>query len=299
MTFFDSLCHTFGTLATGGFSTKNLSIGHYDSLLIDLIIILFMLIAGINFTLHYQALKGRPSVYWKSTEFRLYMIIFLAVGGFITWQIYGVNYSHLGEAARKSAFQTAAIMTTTGYGTADWEKWPWACQWLLLCLMFMGGCAGSTGGGMKCMRFIMVTKHVFRELSLLIHPRAVIPLKIDRKVIETPIINSILAFMLLFVGVWTVSTLLLVIMEMDVISAIGASTATLSNIGPGLNKVGATDHYAWISSPSKLVLIFNMLAGRLELYTVFVLMMPDFWKNEGSEVYRLFYKHNPEQRHTG
>jgi trk system potassium uptake protein TrkH len=135
---FDSLCHTFGTLATGGFSTKNLSIGSYNSGLIDLITIVFMLIAGVNFTLHYQALRLNPGAYWKSSEFRLYMVIFLLAMGFITWNVYGTTYDSVGESLQKSSFQTAAIMTTTGYVTTDWERWPWACQWLLVCLMFMG-----------------------------------------------------------------------------------------------------------------------------------------------------------------
>jgi trk system potassium uptake protein TrkH len=278
MDLFDAVCHTFGTLATGGFSTKNVSIAYYDSVAIDIIVIAFMLIAAINFTLHYQAMKLNPRAYWKSSEFRVYMVVFVVAVAFISWNVFGTNYDRIGDAVLASAFQTAAIMTTTGYSTADWETWPWACQWLLLSLMFLGGCAGSTGGGMKCLRLMTFGKHVLRELRLLIHPRAVIQLKIDRKVIHTPIINSILAFMGLFIAVWTVSTLLLVIMEMDVITAIGATTATLSNIGPGLNKVGVADNYAWISQPGKWLLIFNMLAGRLELYTVFVLMMPDFWR---------------------
>ncbi|MFC1834580.1 TrkH family potassium uptake protein [Thermodesulfobacteriota bacterium] len=278
MTLFDALCHTFGTLATGGFATKNMSIGYYESPLINVIIVIFMMIAGINFTLHYQALNGNFKAYLRSRECRLYLIIFVGSVVFITWHIYGTAYDSFWVSLDKSSFQTASIMTTTGYATADWENWPWACQWLLLTLMFMGGCAGSTGGGMKCMRLIIVAKHVFRELSLLIHPRAVISLKIDRKVVDPSIINSILAFLGLFTGVWAVSTLLLVIMEIDVITAIGATTATLCNIGPGLNKVGAMDNYAWLSQPAKWLLIFNMLAGRLELYTVFVLMVPDFWR---------------------
>lgn len=278
MDLFDSFCHTFGTLATGGFSTKNLSIGHYQSVLINVIIIVFMLVAGVNFTLHYQALQGQPRAYLKSFEFRLYMIVFAVSVLFITLNIYRNTYGGLGESVLKSAFQVSSIMTTTGYGNADWETWPWACQWLLLTLMFMGGCAGSTGGGMKCMRLIIVGKHVFRELNLLIHPRAVIALKLDKKVISNPIINSIMAFVGLFVGVWGVSTLFLVFLGVDMISAVGASAATLCNIGPGLNKVGAMDNYAWISHPGKALLIFNMIAGRLELYPVFVLMTPDFWK---------------------
>jgi trk system potassium uptake protein TrkH len=278
MEFFDSVCHTFGTLATGGFSTKNLSIGYYQSSLIDVIVIVFMLVAGINFTLHYQALNGNPRAYLQSQEFRLYLIVYGAATAFICWNIYNTGEGGFWASLNKSAFQTASIMTTTGYGTTDWERWPWACQWLLLSLMFMGGCAGSTGGGMKCMRLVIVAKHVLRELRLLIHPRAVIPLKMDKSVVSPAIINSILAFIGLFVGVWAVSTLLLVIMNLDVVTAIGASTATLSNIGPGLNGVGAADTYAWLPVPAKWLLIFNMIAGRLELYTVFVLMVPDFWK---------------------
>ncbi len=279
MSFFDSVCHTFGTLATGGFSTKNLSIGYYDSVWIHVIIIVFMMAAGINFTLHYQALQGQPKAYLHSFELRLYIAVFVIATVFITANIFGNNYDTLSDSVVAAAFQSAAIMTTTGYGTADWEQWPWACQWLLLCLMFMGGCAGSTGGGMKCMRLIIVGKHVLRELRLLIHPRAVIHVKIDKKVIQPPIINSVLAFIGLFIATWTASTLLLVIMDIDVITAVGATTATLSNIGPGLNMVGAADTYAWVPLSGKILLIFNMLAGRLELYTVFVLMVPDFWRN--------------------
>ncbi len=275
---FDAVCHTFGTLATGGFSTKNLSIGAYDSPLVHGIVIVFMLIAGVNFTLHYQALRGNPRVYFRSSEFKLFMAIFIICTVFITLNIYGRDTAEIGSAVDQAAFQTAAIMTTTGYGTADWESWPWACQWLLLMLMFMGGCAGSTGGGMKCMRLMIVGKHVFRELSLLIHPRGVIPVKIDRKVVAAPIINSVLAFVGLFICVWAISTFLLVLLEIDVVTAVGASTATLSNIGPGLNLVGAMDNYAWISAPGKWLLVFNMLAGRLELYTVFILLVPDFWE---------------------
>ena len=278
MPLFDSLCHTFGTLATGGFSTKNLSIGYYDGVLIKTIIIFFMMVAGLNFTLHYQALTGNPRAYLRSFECRLYLVLFVVTSVFITLSVYGTNFDSIGKALLESSFQTASIMTTTGYGTVDWEQWPWACQWILLTLMFMGGCAGSTGGGMKCMRLIVVAKHAFRELSLLIHPRAVIPLKIDKNVIGTPIINSILAFVGLFIGVWCVSTSLLVVMGIDLITAIGASTATLSNIGPGLNMVGPTDNYGWLSASAKSLLIFNMIAGRLELYTVFVLFVPGFWR---------------------
>jgi trk system potassium uptake protein TrkH len=278
MEVFDALCHTFGTLATGGFSTKNLSIGHYQNNLIHIIVIFFMMVAGVSFTLHYGARRMDLRVYWRSREFRLYMLIFVSSVAFLTWNVWGVNYDGFGESLRDATFQTASIMTTTGYGTTDWEQWPLVCQWLLLCLMFMGGCAGSTGGGIKCMRLLIIFKHVLRELHLLIHPRAVITIKVDKKVIAPQIVNSVLAFIGLYLGVWVVSTLLLVGLEMDATTALSASTATLSNIGPGLGKVGAADNYSWISAPGKLILIFNMLAGRLELFTVLVLLVPGFWR---------------------
>ncbi len=275
---FDSICHTFGSLATGGFSTKNLSLAYYNNNAINIIITIFMLLAGLNFTLHYHALCLKPSAYSKSLEFFVYMFIFSGATLFIAYNVYGIHHDSVSESMIQSAFQTASIMTTTGFASTDWEKWPWACQWLLFSLMFMGGCAGSTGGGIKCMRLIIVAKHIFRELRLLIHPRAVIAIKMDGKVVGTPIINSIMAFVALFVGVWAATTMLLVIMEVDVITAIGASAATLSNIGPGLNLVGPMDNYGSLSTGCKMLLIFNMLVGRLELYTVFILFVGDFWR---------------------
>ncbi len=278
MELFDSLCHSFGTVATGGFSTKNTSIEHYSSGYIQWIITIFMFAAGVNFTLHFQALTGRFTGYFKSLEFRVYLTILIVVACFITFRIFGTSFHNLSEAFTHATFQTASIMTTTGFVSTDWELWPWDCQWILLCLMFMGGCAGSTGGGMKCLRLIVASKHIFRELTLLIHPRAVIPLKVDHRVIPNPTINSIIAFLSLFIGIWAISTLLLVILQVDLVTSIGASTATLANVGPGLLYVGAMDNYSWFSTPCKLLLTFNMVVGRLELYTVLILFIPDVWR---------------------
>jgi trk system potassium uptake protein TrkH len=275
---FDALCHSFGTVATGGFSTKAASMGYFQSRYLDVVITIFMLAAGINFTLHYHFLSGNFSAYGRSVEFRVYMVVFLAASLFVTWRTWGLQFASFWDALDHGTFQVSSIMTTTGYVTCDWEQWPWDCQWLLLCLMFMGGCAGSTGGGMKCLRLIVVWKHVFRELTLLIHPRAVIPLKIDEKVVSSQTVNGIVGFVCLFVGVWALSVLLAVIMELDPVSAVGAVTACLSNIGPGLNVVGASDHYGVLSDGCKLLLTLDMLAGRLELFTVFVLFTPAFWR---------------------
>lgn len=278
MNLFDSICHTFGSLATGGFSTKNLSLAYYNSDVINIIITVFMLLAAMNFTLHFHALKGKPSAYVNSLECLTYIGVFAVASVFIAINVYGSHHNSVRESLIQSTFQAASIMSTTGFASTDWEKWPWSCQWILFCLMFMGGCAGGTGGGIKCMRLIVVTKHIFRELKLLIHPRAVMAIKMDGKVLSTPIINSIMAFVALFVGVWTASTIGLVIMEVDVVTAIGACASALSNIGPGLHLVGAMDNYAWMSPGCKILLTFDMLVGRLELYTVFVLFMGDFWR---------------------
>lgn len=278
MGLFDALCHTFGTVATGGFSTKNASLAHYNSVYLELVVTAFMFLAGVNFTLHYRALCGAPGAYWNSLEFRTYVVVFLICSLFIALRLLDGSGVGFGQALRQATFQVTSIMTTTGFVTADWEKWPWDCQWVLLSLMFMGGCGGSTGGGMKCMRLIVTAKHVFREFRLLVHPRAIIPLKLDGVAIASPVVNSIVAFIALFVGVWACSTLLLIMLGLDVITAIGATTATLSNVGPGLNAVGAFDNYSELPELAKLLLTFNMLVGRLELYTVFLLLTPEFWR---------------------
>ncbi len=278
MTLFDSLCHTFGTVATGGFSTKTSSIAHYNSRYIDIVITIFMIAAGLNFTLHFEALQGNPKAYLRSTECVVYLLLFAGATLFVAFQLWSRDYYGLGDALCQSGFQVASIMTTTGYVTANWELWPYGVQWLLVCLMFVGGCAGSTGGGMKCLRVIVAAKHVFRELFLLVHPRAVMPLKVDARAIAGPVVNSIMAFTSLFVGVWAASVLLLILIEADMVTAIGAVTASLCNVGPGLEGVGALDNYAWLTSPSKILLTFDMLVGRLELFTVLVLFAPVFWR---------------------
>ena len=279
MNLFDSICHTFGTLATGGFSTKNLSIGYYQSSYIEIIVLVFMILSAMNFGLHYRAVTGKPSVYLKSVEARVFLFIFIVVAGFITWKIHGVNFESLSEACLKASFQTASMMTTTGFGTADWEKWPVACQWVLLCLMFMGGCAGSTAGGMKCIRLIIVHKHLLAELSQVIHPRAVTALKIDQKIVDSSMLKSVFAVLSFYIAVWSISTLTLVLMNLDVITALSASATTLSGVGPGLGRVGSAHDFSWIPTPGKLLLVFDMLVGRLEFYPIFVMMTVHFWRD--------------------
>ena len=276
MDLFESLCHTFGTMATGGFSTRNASIGHYGSLYIDVVVIVFMLIAGTNFSLHHQLLRGKPLALWRNPEFRFFGAVFLVFTLASTVSVLGRNYSTFGEALRYCSFQTASILTTTGFVTADYEMWTPLPQVLLLLLMFMGGCAGSTGGGMKCMRILLLIKHSYQELVRLIHPSAVIKVKLGGKTVSQEVLGGIWGFFVLYLGLFILSSFLLAAMGVDVVTSFAAVAACIGNIGPGLGAVGPTDNYTAIPMLGKWILTFCMLLGRLEIYTVIILFVPEF-----------------------
>ncbi|MAF09655.1 potassium transporter [Candidatus Poribacteria bacterium] len=284
MTAFDAACHAFGTMATGGFATKNASIGHYDSVYFDVVITVFMMLAGTNFALHYRALRGDIGAYWRDTEFRFYAFMYTLCVGLIMWNtLSSVNgeepiYDHGGKALQYATFQVAAIATTTGYGTADFEVWPALSQVLLVMMMFFGGCAGSTGGGMKHVRFLLLIKHGYAEIKRLIMPRAVLPIRLGDRVVAPDLIRNILGFFFLFLGSVTIATLIMAALGLDTVSAFTCVVATIFNIGPGLGTVGSTDNYAHIPAIGKCVLSFCMIVGRLELYTVLVLFAPQLWK---------------------
>ncbi|MFC2130407.1 TrkH family potassium uptake protein [Bacteroidota bacterium] len=278
MSLFDALCHTFGTMATGGFSTKNASVGAYGSSYIDYVIVIFMLIAGTNFALHYRMLKGNFKAVWKSSEFRLYIYIILGATLFIGIQTYLINYTNFFETLQYTIFQVAAIITTTGFGTADYEQWSTSSQVILLLLMFIGGCAGSTGGGMKVIRIYILVKFVYTEIIRLLHPQAVIPVKVGNIVIERKVIANIAGFFILFMLLTGVGILIMSMMGLDFPTAVGSVVATINNIGPGIGDVGPTDNYAFIHPAGKWMLSFFMLAGRLEVFTVIILLAPSFWR---------------------
>lgn len=278
MSVFDSLCHTFGTMATGGFSTRNTSIAAYDSVYFDIVITIFMLVAGANFTLHYNVLRGRPAVMFRDPEFRFFMCVFVVFTLFSTFSIWGENYDSFFEALRYASFQVATIITTTGYATADYELWTPLPQALLLLLMFLGGSAGSTSGGMKCMRIMLLLKHAYQELIRLIHPRAVTSVKLGGRNVKPDVLSSITGFFLLFLGLFIVCSFLLAGMGVDIVTSFSAVVASIGNIGPGLGGVGPTDNYAAIPLLGKWLLVFCMLLGRLEIYTVIILFIPEFWR---------------------
>ncbi|MCW8858090.1 MAG: TrkH family potassium uptake protein [Deltaproteobacteria bacterium] len=279
MSFFDALCHSFATLATGGFSTKNASIAAYDSSYIDTVITFFMILAGVNFALHFQVLRGRAKDFFRSEELRVYLgLIFAATLMVMIFNWSGNIYSAFGENLRFSIFQVSSIMTTTGFGTADFELWPVVTQYILVLLMFVGGCAGSTGGGMKVARILLLFKHAQVQVFRLIHPRAIRLVKLGNRPVDKEVLQAILGFFALFIGVFVLGSLLVAASGMDLVSAGSAVIACLANIGPGLGSVGPTDHFAHVPAFGKSVLIFCMLMGRLELFTVLVLFFPSFWR---------------------
>ncbi len=279
MSFFDALCHSFATLATGGFSTRNASVAAYNSAYIDWVIVLFMFLAGVNFTLHLQALRGKLNTFFSNEELRFYSwITFGAIGLVMIFNLTSGTYTQLTDNLRYSSFQVVSILTTTGFGTADYELWPVIAQYLIIILMFIGGCAGSTGGGIKVARVLLLLKHAQVQIFRLIHPRAVRLVKLGKRPVDNEVLAGVLGFFALYIGVFIIASLLLAASGMDLISGGAAAVACLSNIGPGLGSIGPVDNFAHVPAFGKTVLIICMLMGRLELFTVLVLFFPSFWR---------------------
>ncbi len=277
MSWFDAVCHGFTTMATGGFSVKTAGIAAYNSAYIDAVITIFMLLGGTSFALHYFALAGNFTRYVRSQEFRWYITLFAASVLFILWSTRGM-YGSLGEAFRFVSFQAASIMTTTGYATYDYTVWPVAAQMVLLLLMFIGGSAGSTAGGMKVMRLGILVKYAHREILKLVHPHAVVAIKWDRTPVSAEVLSSVVGFSIYYILIFIISALVLALLGVDFITAVSAAIACVGNIGPGLASVGPAGSYADIPYLGKALLTFCMLVGRLEVYTVLVVLSPVFWK---------------------
>jgi trk system potassium uptake protein TrkH len=278
MDLFDALCHTFGTMATGGFSTRNAGVAAFPSPFIQWVIIVFMFLAGVNFALHFRVIQRGPLVYRRDREFLVY-VTFIAVACLL---IYGMTAVRTGEhseqAVRNVVFQVVSIQTTTGFVSFDYELWPFAAQMVLFLLMFVGGSAGSTGGGMKVLRVYLLIKFVLAELNRLIHPHAIIPVRVRQHTIPREVVTNVLGYASLYFFIFAVGSLLITMMGYDMPTALGAVVATMSNIGPGLGDVGATDNYAHFPAVGKWLLAFFMLIGRLELYTVLILFSPAYWR---------------------
>jgi trk system potassium uptake protein TrkH len=233
----------------------------------------------VNFSLHYLALTGRAGAYWRDDEFRFYGLVVLGASALVLGTLLPTGmFEGLEANVRASIFQVVSIGTTTGYGSADYVLWPPFTHTVLLLLMAVGGCAGSTGGGIKMMRVLLLMKHALGEMRKLVHPRAVITLWFNERAVSPSLATNVLGFFLLFMTVFIAGTLLLTLAGRDIVTAVGATAATLGNIGPGLGDVGPTCNFAFMTGVEKWLLVMLMLIGRLELYTVLVLLMPATWR---------------------
>jgi len=267
---FDSICISFSTIPTGGFTPTTASIGFYGNPLAEYIIMVFMFLAGMSFILHYQVLRGN----WKAIkgeEFRLYLIILAAA-------IFLLIVSQGFSSYREGMFQAISIMTTTGFVTADFGSWHSGARIVLLALMFIGACGGSTGGAIKVVRVLTLIKHTGVMMRKAIFPKAVIPVKLNQKSIPEGIIRDIISFLFLYILVAIAASVVLCFLGLNLETAISAVAATLGNVGPGLGGVGPSLNYALLPGAAKFILIICMWLGRLELFTVFMIFFPRFWK---------------------
>ena len=279
MSLYDSILHTFTTMSTGGYSPNNLSIGAYGNPLIEVIILVFMFIAGANFVLHYWLFKGDFKKLSDDPEFRFYLFLNIGAILFITLDLWMRTHPSLLQALRFASFQVVSIGTTTGYATDNFDLWPSFSKWVLLILMFIGGCAGSTSGAIKNIRILILFKKGYREIYKLIYPKAVLPIRVGKRVATEDAISSMTTFFLFYFFIFLVGTLLVMAQGVPIITAISACATTIGNVGPGLEQVGPVLNFADLPGFTKIVLSLLMLLGRLELFTIIVLFVPAFWKN--------------------
>lgn len=278
MDFYDALNHSLTTMATGGFSTKNASVAYYTSPYIQYVIIAFMFMAGTNFTMTYFLLHQNYRKVFKNEEFKTYMIVSIVIGLVVGLVIYDLGNESFEKSIRDALFQVVSVITTTGYITADYTAWTPFITVLFFVMMFFGASAGSTSGGVKIVRHVILIKNSFLELKRQLHPNAVIPVRFNGKAVSREITYNILAFIMIYFFIFGLGSILMGIFGADFNTAIGSVATCLGNIGPGIGEVGPVDNFAGISAPGKWLLSFLMLLGRLELFTVLILFTPYFWK---------------------
>lgn len=279
MDWFEALNHAFSTLATGGFSTQNASVGAFDSTYIDLVITLFMFLAGINFAMHFRLFSGDTQSFLKNQEVRFYSALALVFVLAVSLGLWIFDQYALADAFQYGSFQVVSILTTTGFGTDDYALWMPFTSFLLFLLFFTGGCGGSTGGGIKMIRLLIATKTILKEFRQIIHPQAILPIRLGEKRLDHSIIQNVGGFLLLYLLIFAAGAMVMAFLGYDLLSAMGASIASLGNIGPGWGAFGPTETYAHVPLIGKWVLIVLMMIGRLELFTVLILFTPFFWKN--------------------
>ena len=278
MPLYDALITTFGTVGTGGFGIYNTSIGGYSPEL-QVIVTIFLVFSGINYTAYFYILSYKFKEAFRIEEVRWYLFIFFSAVAIITYNIRGL-YDSFGESLRHAAFQVASIITTAGFATTDFDLWPELSKCILVIIMIIGSCSGSTAGGMKISRVLMLVKTIKKELSLIVHPREVRKIRMDGHVLEHETLRNTNVFFVVYFVILLTSTLLISIDNFDFTTNFTAAIATLNNIGPGLAMVGPTQNFSIYSPFSKFVLMFNMLAGRLELFPLVIMMLPSTWKRK-------------------
>lgn len=279
MSFFDSICHAFTTMATGGFSTKQASIAYWGSAYIEYIITAFMFIAGTNFTLVYFFLKGKPKKMFKDEEFRFYITVITVCTLVITIGLLTSGImSGVESTFRTSLFQVVSLLTTTGFATADFIPWGTFYWVLMLMIMLPGGSAGSTSGGMKLVRVLVLTKNTVNEFKRQVHPNAILPVRINKVVVPFELVTKVLAFMFIYLMIILVSSLILAGLGTGFEESVGSVITCISNVGPGLGETGPSGNFANLHPFAKWFLSFIMLVGRLELFTVLTILTPSFWR---------------------
>lgn len=278
LSWYDSIIHALGTAGTGGFSNMNASVATFNNPAVEWIITIFMLLFGVNFVLYFQLIRGNVKAFFKSEELKWYLIAVFASIIIIAVNIIPFNHGDVTKSIRDSAFQVSSIVTTTGYATVNFNLWPTLSKVILIMLMFMGAMAGSTGGGIKTIRIVIIFKAIRREIDKILHPRRVKSVKIDGNVVEEETISGVFLFIFAYIIISLIAIFIVSFDNFDVTTTVTSVIATLSNIGPGLEMVGPAGNFSAFSDLSKLVLSFCMLAGRLEIYPMLILFSPSLWK---------------------
>ena len=278
MSFYDAINHSFTTMATGGFSTRQASIAFYDSPVIHYIIIIFMFLAGTNFTMTYFGFHGQFKKIWRNDEFRFYLFVILLLTLITTLTLTITEKDEFGDAFRNSLFQVVSIITTTGYITADYTAWTSFLTLLFFMMMFVGASAGSTAGGVKIVRHLILLKNSILEFKRILHPSAVLPVRFNKQAISQDVTFNVLAFIMSYILIFVVGSVIMASLGLDFTTALGSVATSLGNIGPGVGNVGPVDNFADIPMVGKWFLTFFMILGRLELFTVLLLFTPYFWR---------------------
>jgi len=278
LSWFDAVCHAFGAIATGGFSTRTNSIGAFANPGVEWIIIAFMLLSGLSFVAHYHAMKGKLQAYWRSSEIRFFIVLCgasIVLSTAMVWQRFGGEFT---STLRTAAFQTVSLFSTTGYTTTDYEPWPNTIKLLFLVLMVIGACAGSTSGAIKSVRVVVVAKLIARQFRLLLHPSMIQKIRVDGESIEETRANKALSYIVMYLLIVAFATLVMTFFSPDILTAVSAVIACLGGVGPGMSAAGPSETYAQFPAIAKLFLVFTMLLGRLEIYSCLALFVPSFWK---------------------